>query len=121
MNPKISVIIPAKNEAPALKLFLPNLTSLYPDYEIIVVDDGSTDNTVDVCIQNKVKVVSHAMNMGNGAAIKTGARNASGDILVFMDADGQHDPKDIPRGPLAPNIFANFYTFCPMGFLIPPQ
>jgi len=97
MESKISVIIPAKNEAPALSNFLPKLTKMFPDFEVIVVDDGSTDNTVEICKENNVNVYSHAINMGNGAAIKTGARLASGEILVFMDADGQHDPEDIPR------------------------
>ncbi len=61
------------------------------------MNDGSIDNTAEICNQNHVRVVSHVYSMGNGAAIKTGARNASGDILVFMDADGQHDPADINR------------------------
>lgn len=65
--------------------------------EIIVVNDASTDNTVDICNEYQVHVISQPYSMGNGAAIKTGARAAQGDILVFMDADGQHQPEDIPR------------------------
>ena len=93
----ISIILPAKNEAGSLSILLPKLRQHYPDEEIIVVNDGSVDNTAEICSQNHVRVVSHVYSMGNGAAIKTGARNASGDILVFMDADGQHDPADIDR------------------------
>ena len=61
------------------------------------MDDGSSDNTVELCEQHKVQCLHHPYNMGNGAAIKTGARAARGDILVFMDADGQHRPEDLPR------------------------
>jgi glycosyltransferase involved in cell wall biosynthesis len=93
----ISIILPAKNEAESLRILLPRLRQRYPEEEIIVVNDGSGDNTAEICNQNHVSVVSHVYSMGNGAAIKTGARNASGDILVFMDADGQHDPADIDR------------------------
>jgi glycosyltransferase involved in cell wall biosynthesis len=94
---KISVILPAKNESAALRALLPELRRVVGDAEIIIVDDGSTDDTVELCRENHVKVVSHPYSMGNGAAIKTGARNATGEILVFMDADGQHKPEDIPR------------------------
>ena len=97
MAREISIILPAKNEAESLKILLPKLRQHYPDEEIIVVNDGSSDHTDEICNQNHVRVVSHVYSMGNGAAIKTGARNASGNILVFMDADGQHDPSDISR------------------------
>jgi glycosyltransferase involved in cell wall biosynthesis len=90
-----SIILPAKNEAAALKLLLPQLRALFAKEEIIVVDDGSTDQTLAVCEANRVRVVTHPHSMGNGAAIKSGARAATGDILVFMDADGQHRPSDI--------------------------
>lgn len=95
MSKEISIILPAKNEADSLKTLLPTLRTEYPGAEIIVVNDGSTDDTTGVCRQHGVRVLSHVYSMGNGAAIKTGARNASGNILVFMDADGQHDPGDI--------------------------
>lgn len=92
-----SIILPAKNEAASLISLLPELRRTLPDAEILVVDDGSDDDTIAVCQQNGVRVVSHRYSKGNGAAIKTGARNARGDVLVFMDADSQHDPRDIPR------------------------
>ncbi|NKZ39655.1 glycosyltransferase family 2 protein [Oleiagrimonas citrea] len=93
----ISIILPAKNEAAALAELLPHLRALQPEAEIIVVNDGSTDDTEALCERHGVQCVSSPYSMGNGAAIKRGARAASGDILVFMDADGQHDPNDIPR------------------------
>jgi glycosyltransferase involved in cell wall biosynthesis len=95
MEHNISIILPARDESQALRNLLPKLRDLYPDEQIIVVDDGSGDDTVEVCQANSVDVVSHTYSMGNGAAIKSGARSASGDIIVFMDADGQHDPGDI--------------------------
>ncbi|UXI67702.1 glycosyltransferase family 2 protein [Tahibacter amnicola] len=93
----ISIVLPAKNEAAALRHLLPKLRQARPDDEIIVVDDGSTDDTREVCQASAVKVISSPYSMGNGAAIKRGARAASGDILVFMDGDGQHDPALIER------------------------
>lgn len=93
----LSIILPAKNEGPALNTLIPALKQLYPQAEIIIVDDGSTDDTVAICRAQGVKVVSHPYGMGNGAAVKTGARAAGGDVLVFMDADGQHNADDIPR------------------------
>jgi len=92
---KISVVIPAKNEGGGLPLILPELVALDIIDEVIVVDDGSTDNTRDICLENNVKVISHPYSKGNGAAIKTGVRNSTGDLIVFMDADGQHRPSDI--------------------------
>ncbi|RKZ72396.1 MAG: glycosyltransferase family 2 protein [Gammaproteobacteria bacterium] len=95
MNKKISVIIPARNEAESLKVILPEIARIKNIFEIIVVDDASEDNTAAICADNNVKIVSHVYHKGNGASIKSGARKATGEYLVFMDADGQHEPKNI--------------------------
>jgi glycosyltransferase involved in cell wall biosynthesis len=94
---RLSIILPAKNEAPALAALLPRLRAAHPEAEIIVVDDGSIDDTRSICRSCGVECLSSPYSMGNGAAIKRGARAATGDILVFMDGDGQHDPADIAR------------------------
>jgi glycosyltransferase involved in cell wall biosynthesis len=93
----LSIILPAKNEAAALRGLLSRLKSAQPDAEILIVDDGSSDDTAALCREHGVTCLSSPYSMGNGAAIKRGARAAHGDILVFMDADGQHDPADIAR------------------------
>lgn len=97
MNNKmnVSVIIPANNEGVALKGLLESLISTYPHFEIIVVNDGSTDDTQAIAEALPVTVINQPYSLGNGAAIKAGARRASGDILVFMDGDGQHQAADI--------------------------
>lgn len=92
---KLSIIIPAKNEEEGLAKLLPLIKESYPEAEIIVVNDGSTDGTSDICKQYGIRQINHPYSMGNGAAVKSGARSSSGDILFFMDADGQHNVADI--------------------------
>jgi len=93
--PTLSIILPAKNEAEGLRGTLPALKQAYPEAEIIVVDDGSSDATAQIAAEHGARVLSSPYSMGNGAAIKRGARAASGDILVFMDADGQHGAEHV--------------------------
>lgn len=92
----VTIILPARNEAKALCALLPELRHRMPFAEILVVDDGSTDQTVALCKDAQIQVHSHPYPKGNGAAIKSGARLATGDILILMDADGQHRVEDIP-------------------------
>ena len=97
---RISIILPAKNESAAIGATVAGIRLRYPDtaaVEVLVVNDGSTDNTAAVAQAAGARVLHHIYSKGNGAAIKTGARAASGDVIVFMDADGQHDPADIVR------------------------
>jgi len=93
----LSIVLPCLNEAENLEALLPKLKRLQPGAEILVVNDGSTDNSAAICQQHDIRVVSHPTPLGNGAAIKTGARHAKGEIIVFMDSDGQHAPEDIQR------------------------
>lgn len=94
---KISIVLPAKNESAAIGTTVSGICQHYPDAEVIVVNDGSTDNTAQVAEAAGARVIHHPYSKGNGAAIKSGTRAATGDVIVFMDADGQHDPADIPR------------------------
>ena len=87
--------MPTYNEAATIGDLVLKIKDLYPDFEVIVINDGSSDNTDEVAENAGAHVYSHPYNIGNGAAIKSGIRVASGDVLVFMDADGQHDPADI--------------------------
>jgi glycosyltransferase involved in cell wall biosynthesis len=94
----VSVIIPARDEESSIGALIPKIKESLSGvtHEIIVVDDGSTDRTGAVAQNNGTIVISHEKNLGKGAAMKTGAKNAKGDILVFLDSDGAHDPGDIP-------------------------
>ena len=97
---RLSIVLPAKNESAAIGSTVAGIRQQYPDtaeVEVLVVNDGSTDDTAAVAQAAGARVVHHPYSKGNGAAIKTGARAAQGEVLVFMDADGQHDPADIPR------------------------
>lgn len=97
MSNRISVVLPAKNEAAAIGAVIRGVRANLPDAEVIVVNDGSRDETASIARAAGARVVDHPYSMGNGAAVKSGARAAGGEILVFMDADGQHDPADILR------------------------
>ena len=88
----VTVVLPARNEVEGLQRTLPALRAALPGAEVIVVDDGSTDGTAAVAVAHGARVLANPYAMGNGAAIKRGARAAGGEVIVFMDADGQHDP-----------------------------
>jgi glycosyltransferase involved in cell wall biosynthesis len=94
---RVSIVLPARNESSSLQVLLPAIRRLLPEAELIVVNDGSDDDTASIASHHGARVVSNPYPKGNGAAIKLGARNATGELLVFMDADGQHLPSDIPR------------------------
>ena len=96
-TPEVSVVIPAFNEAKAIGNTIKEIKELYPDFEVVVVDDGSTDNTAHIADENGAKVIRHPYNIGNGAAVKSGIRAASGKFVVMMDGDGQHAPEDIKK------------------------
>lgn len=90
-----TVVIPAYNEAHALPRLLPEVLRIAPN--VIVVDDGSSDNTTAIAQHMGANVVRHARNAGKGAAVLTGLRASPTEFVVLMDGDGQHDPRDAPR------------------------
>ena len=94
---KITILLPAYNEEMNIGETILKIKSMYPDFEVLVVDDGSSDATVKIAMEAGANIWPHPYNIGNGAAIKTGLRCAAGDWIVMMDADGQHDPADIAR------------------------
>ena len=93
----VSVVIPARNESASIGAVVSGLRACLPDAEIIVVDDASDDDTAAKACAQGARVVSHRYQKGNGAAVKSGVRAATGRVLVLMDGDGQHDPADVPR------------------------
>lgn len=93
----ISIVIPAKNEVATVGSLVKRLRHSHPSAQVLVVDDGSSDATGELAKDAGASVIRHPHSLGNGAAVKSGARHATGDIIVFMDADGQHDPADIPK------------------------
>ncbi|MHA1285551.1 MAG: glycosyltransferase family 2 protein [Promethearchaeota archaeon] len=96
-QPYISIIIPVYNEEKNIKSVLERIPN-HQKYEIIVVDDGSTDNSIKKILElsnKKMKIIRHKRNIGYGAALLTGFKNAKGKIIVTMDSDGQHNPEEI--------------------------
>ncbi len=94
---ELSLVLPARNEEGAIGAVIEGVRARHPQAEVIVVNDGSDDDTARVALAAGAQVINRPYGMGNGAAIKTGARAAHGAVIVFMDADGQHDPADIAR------------------------
>src|SRR5438552_3523242 len=93
----LTIIIPAYNEGDAIGAVIGKARALRPQAEILVVDDGSGDDTSEAAASAGARVIRHPYNKGNGASVKTGLRNAHGDVVLLLDADGQHPPEDIER------------------------
>lgn len=91
------ILIPAFNEAETIGEMLGQLSALYPSAELLVVDDGSSDETAGIAASSGARVLIHPYNKGNGASIKTGLRNAAREFVVIFDADGQHEARDIEK------------------------
>lgn len=94
-QPAVTVLLPAYNEEASIGATIHQIRQLHPEFEILVIDDGSTDLTRQEALNAGARVHSHPYNIGNGAAVKTGLRHAAGDWVMMMDADGQHRPEDI--------------------------
>lgn len=103
----LSIIVPAKNEMASIGQVVSAARQNFPEAEIIVVDDGSTDATGRLAESAGARIVRHPESLGNGAAVKSGARAARGEILAFMDADGQHDAKEFV--PLLEKLAGGYY------------
>ena len=82
---KVSIIIPAYNEAKIIRLVVEDLVKKYPEHEVLLVDDGSLDDTAEIALNAGAEVIRHAVNQGYGSSWKSGVRHAKGDILVFFD------------------------------------
>ena len=97
MQNNLTVIIPSYNEESSIQETLERLlrTTKLHDWEILVINDGSTDHTADLCRKLQINVISHPHNKGYGAALKTGIRTAKTPLIAFYDADGQHNPEDL--------------------------
>ena len=99
--PYVSVIVPAYNEEAVIGQVVRAIARVLEEmdrtYEVLVIDDGSSDNTAAAAAEAGARVIQHAYNIGNGAAIKSGIRNAQGSVVLMMDGDGQHQPEDIPK------------------------
>jgi|SRR3989344_768235 len=98
---KLFVVIPAYNEEKNIDSVIKNIKSIQNcNSNIVVVDDGSSDSTFNIANQNQVQVLRHVVNLGKGAALRTGCDYAiqkGADVIIAVDADGQHDPNKIPE------------------------
>ncbi len=97
LEKSVTVLLPAFNEEEAIGETVRHIIQLYPDFEVLVIDDGSTDGTRQAAIDSGASVFSHPYNIGNGAALKSGLRRARGKWTLMMDGDGQHRPEDIDK------------------------
>lgn len=106
LTPSVSIIIPAHNEAPTIASIVRLSAVAVPGAEVVVVDDGSTDETAEAANNAGARVIRLDVNEGKGAALQHGIRGTSGEILVFIDGDGQDSPMEIPLliGAFAPGV-----------------
>ncbi|MBR57250.1 MAG: hypothetical protein CMH54_04245 [Myxococcales bacterium] len=97
-TPRVSAVLAAYNEALSIDQVIHAVRSATPNLcEVLVVDDGSVDGTAAVAEEAGARVIRHIRNEGKGVALRTGIQEAQGEVVLFIDADGQDDPNEIPR------------------------